>query len=217
MRADVPIDDPRFGRVERCACKRAEDAERRLRRLRELSGLTEAERTIRLSDIDMVGRPGADRMVESAQRFISSPSGFLTVWGKPGNAKTMVLMAIVNELTEIGIEAVYVTAFDMIGFIRQAFAADGGEDALSRLKRFEMVRVLAIDEFDKIKPTEWTLEQLTEIIDRRYRLGLSGCAGTVIAMNGDPRQQPEWIASRLLDGRNTVIRNDDSDLRKVLR
>jgi cystathionine beta-lyase len=35
-------------------------------------------------------------------------------------------------------------------------------------------------------------------------------------MNGNPTQEPESMASRLLDGRNPMVHNDDSDLRPAL-
>lgn len=216
LRPDVPIGHSLFGKTVRCGCKAQEDAER----LQKLSGLTSSERKLRLSDIETGERPGTLKMVTECRYFVNEPHGIITLWGGVGNAKTMALQAVVNELVECGLEAVYVTAFDLISHIRAAFNANRevlSDDAYYRLVRFETVRVLAIDEFDKVRVTDWVMEQLTDLIDKRYRLGLDGQAGTLIAMNSDPTNQPEWIASRLLDGRNTIVHNADLDIRSVLK
>lgn len=215
-RVDVPVGHPQFGKLIPCGCKTQE----RIAHLQRLSGLTESERAIRLDDIAVQNRPGTAAMVEAVRQFIGNPSGILTLWGGPGNAKSMALCAAVNALVAQGIPAVYITAFDLISHIREAFNKGQtvvDESAYNRLMRFERVRVLAIDEFDKIRMTEWATEQITDLIDRRYRLGIEGKAGTLIAMNSDPAAQPIWIASRLLDGRNAVVRNDDTDIRPLLR
>jgi len=199
----------------RCSCKAGEDAER----LQRISGLNAEERKIKLADIEIASRPATVEMVKSCELFLKEPFGFLTLWGGPGNAKTMALQAVVNDLLNCRRSAVYVTAFDLISFIRSAF--DGqrnvmNDNAYERLLRFERVDVLAIDEFDKLRVTDWVMEQLTDLIDRRYRGGISGLSGTLIAMNSDPKEQNEWIASRLFDGRNRVIHNTDSDIRSKL-
>jgi hypothetical protein len=185
-RLDVPLGDPRFGKLQRCVCKQAEDAAK----LQKLCGLTASERDYRLSRILPDGDTG--RMVQAASDFIPSPTGILTLWGTTGNAKTVVLMSIVNECVERGTGAVYLTGFDLVGYIRDAFKED--ESALARIE-----------------------EQITELIDRRYRLGLEGGYGTVIAMNKNPNELPTWIYSRLSDGRNKIIQNKDEDMRPLMR
>ncbi len=213
VREDVPLGHPHFGKLLRCGCKAGEDA----RRLQALSGLIGAELVIRLKDLDTAGRPGTEQMLRACRAFIERPSGMVTLWGGVGNAKTMALQAVVNELQALG--AVYVTAFDLLSYIRTAFSARQevqDDDAYSRLLRFERVKILAIDELDKVRVTDWVTEQLTDLIDKRYRGGIDGSLGTLLAMNRDPADQPEWIASRLLDRRNRIVHNADSDLRPYL-
>jgi hypothetical protein len=133
----------------------------------------------------------------------------------------MALQAVVNAMLDQNIEAVYVTAFDLISYIRSAFFQDRhtkildviDTDAYQRLQRFERVKVLALDEFDKVKVTDWVRDQLTDLIDRRARMAEDGKGGTLIAMN-DPLDLLPWIASRLK--RYTIIHNTDEDMRPVL-
>jgi len=208
---EVPVHHPQFGRAQRCACKRTEDNAR----LQKLSGLSASEQAVRLSDIVTDGA-GTKQMVNAARTFVNEPVGFLTIHGTTGNAKTTVLQGVVNELVEKGMEAVYVTAFDLLGYIRKAFNANKdivNFDAHDRLKKLECVRVLCIDELDKVRWTEFVEEQITDLINARYRLGLDWSVGTVIAMNAHPESLPTWIYSRLRDGRNVIVENTDGDVR----
>lgn len=207
--ADVPVEDPLFGKLLPCDCSTAN----RAARLQRLSGLTPDESLERLADIARTGGQ-TDVMLMAAQAFVSNPRGFLTVYGGTGNAKSLMLRAVVNECLDRQIEAVYVLMKDLIDYVRDALHED--DSAVARLKRFKRVRVLAIDEFDKVKVSEWVRELETDVIDRRYRDGLSGLTGTVIAMNESPNALPDHIQSRLRDGRNALINNTDQDLRSLM-
>jgi len=218
MRADVPLGHPQFGKLIPCHCKVNERAER----LNRVSGLTENERKIKLEDIMTDGLDATRRMVNECRKFIVRPQGIITIHGGSGNGKTMALQACVNAMLDKNIEAVYVTAFDLISFIRSAYSQNKetkvidvvDDNAYRRLQKFERVRVLALDELDKVKVTDWVLEQLTDLIDRRYRMAENDNGGTLIAMNESPKTLPSWISSRL--NRYTVIHNADEDMRPEL-
>ncbi len=159
-------------------------------------------------------------MVAACREFIKSPTSILTIWGTSGNAKTVALMGTINELRKKQIESVYITAFDLVGFIREAFNSNGEvktESAFTRLARFESVPVLAIDELDKVRPTEWVKEQYTDLIDRRYRGAMDGNLGTLFAMNSDPQSMDDHIYSRLKYGGNKIIMNNDADMRPYMK
>jgi len=215
-RLDVPFGDPRFGKLIRCGCKGLEDSER----LQRLSGLTEVERKVTLEHIETFGRPGTHAMVQYCRMFMAHPYGFMTIWGGTGNAKSMALQAIINHFVSQNQEAIYITAFDLISYIRASFQKGRGNDleikddnAYTRLMKFARVKVLAIDELDKVRVTDWVQEQLTDLIDRRYRLAQDEQVGTLLAMNDDPRNQPAWIYSRL--AQHIIVRNDDGDMRPL--
>ena len=215
VRLDVPVSDPRFGRLSRCQCKAQEDAAR----LQRLSGLTETERGLTLDSILLNDKtPHTAAMVKACAEFMTFPYGFLTIHGTSGNAKTVALQATVNHLVSRSVEAVYITAFDLIGYIREAFNENKeikSDSAYQRMVRFGTVPFLAIDELDKLKMSEWIIEQITDLIDRRYRLGCDNQAGTMIAMNGKPDVLPMWIYSRMTQG--MIVQNNDPDLRAYLK
>ena len=188
---------------------------RRVQRLQAICGMTEDEMRYSLDDIAPTGGD-TERMVIAARVFLVNPAGILTLHGGSGNAKTVVLQSIVNECLRRGIGAVYTTFFDLVGYVREAYRHES-ESAWQRVRRFQSVRVLCIDEFDKLKATESLEELLTALVNQRYRDGLAGAVGTVLAMNADPALLPEWVYSRLHDGRNKIIHNGDDDMRPLLR
>jgi DNA replication protein DnaC len=211
----VPTTDPTSGRLKFCVCHNW----RKGQKLRLASGVEEHEQQRRLSDIEVEGRPGTRLMRDACQAFCDSPSGILTIWGGPGVGKTAALQAVVNELAAQGVQAVYVTGRDLFADVRQGFkSSQPGDnyDADARLKEYAGVRILALDELDKLRLSEWTTQELSDLVDRRYRLDPEGGSGTLIAMNAAPDRLPEQITSRLNAGRNRVVHNEDGDLRPLL-
>jgi DNA replication protein DnaC len=211
---NVPIGHPLFGKLIDCECT----APDRANRLQAVSGLNEQERQVMLADIFEAG-PGTAEMLACARTFVALPAGIITVWGGSGNAKTLMLQGIVNETIRAGRVAVYITMLDLLDYIREAYSEKVDNryaSAWRRMEKFGNVDVLCIDEVDKVKLSDWTIERETALFDKRYRLGLARRVGTVLAMNESPARLPDWIYSRLRDGRNRIIENRDPDLRGLM-
>ena len=212
---DVQPGHALFGKAQVCACQNSTMHAR----LQALSGQSAAEMLVRLADIDATAGPGTTMMVAEARAFVGHPVAMLTITGSCGNGKSDVLHAIVNECIGRHVEAVYATIFDLMGWVKEAFNDSGGvksESAYSRIKQLERVRVLCIDEFDKLQRTPWMVEQMTDLVDARHRYGLDGVLGTVIAANAGIETLPDWICSRLKDGRNRRVVNNDADMRPLM-
>lgn len=213
---NVPVGDPRFGQLFPCECT----ASYRASLLQSISGLTGDELALTLDDVHPAGT-GTAQMLAAARSFLEAPAGMLTLWGGVGNAKTLILQAVVNEFVKSGVMAVYITMLDLLDYVRAAY--DESEStrehgsACKRLDRFATVPVLAVDEVDKVKASDWTIERQSALFDKRYRFGVSRMAGTLLAMNKDPHTLPEWISDRLYDGRNIVIHNADPSMRRAMR
>ena len=191
--------------------------------LQRISRMTREETDLRFDDVSVVGRPDTAKMMQAIGRFVENPVGMLTIHGSNGNGKSAALIVAVNECLDRGIPAVYIPAYDMLNWIQDAFNKDKSVrdgSALDRLERLKNVLVLAIDELQAVKMTDWRTEQLENLVDWRYRYGLDGKLGTLIGMNEPPSKTTPRIFSRITDGRNAdnpVIQNNDPDIRGVLR
>lgn len=185
-------------------------------RLQTFSGLTSQERRASLDHITC--EPGTDtaRMVDAARAFIAEPVGMLMIYGSCGNAKTVALQAVVNALLARNVPAIYLPFYDVLSYVKEAFKPNAIDSAWDRLGKLQRTRVLCIDEIDKVKQTEWVAELQTELFDLRYRRGLAGECGTVLAMNGDIEDLEPHLRSRVKDGRNVVIYNGDRDMRPLM-
>ncbi len=190
-----------------------------------MSMLTSQEQHYRLSSIKTKGREDTTWMVRQCQELLDGQASMLTIWGTNGNAKSVALIATVNEFLDRGVPAIYVPAYDLLNWLQDAFSSSGevkSESMFARLERVKTIRVLAVDEFQAVKITDWRLEQLRNIVDRRWRDGLDGKSFTLFAMNEDPASLEPRIWSRLRDGRNAlsgqpIIENNDADMRPLLR
>lgn len=191
---------------------------RRAERLQRICGLTDDERKADLSQIVITSpHGGTARMVAAARAFIETPRGMLTIYGSCGNAKTVVLQSIVNAMLARNIGAIYATFYDVVTWIKESFSDASDISAELKVKQLVDTPVLCIDELDKVKSTDWVMELKTHLLDARYRRGLAGLCGTVFAMNASIDTLPDWMYSRLRDGRNVVVENNDRDMRPLMK
>jgi DNA replication protein DnaC len=212
---------PQFGKVHACECRADELAAHQAQRLESLTNLLPRERQITLDTFIARGE-ASEAMVAAVQAFARAPYGMLTLWGGVGTGKTMALQALTNHFREAGTGAVYVIFKDLVDWIRQGNATSAAEDAVQRAERIRQVKFLAIDEIDKARMTDFAFEFRTSLLDHRYRLarenGPAQCH-TVLAMNDDPAQLPDYIYDRLRWGVDDpaggfrIVRNDDASAR----
>lgn len=200
--------------------------ERERIKFQDISELTSDERAYRFGSIVINGRENTAAMVAACREMVGRKASMLTFWGSSGNAKSVALIATVNEFLDKGVPALYMPSYDMLNWIQDAFSNHGqdikSESAYARLEMCKGICVLAVDELQGVKVTDWRLEQLRNLIDRRWRDGLDGEKFTLFAMNESPDNLEPRIYSRLKDGRNRVngsaiLLNDDSDMRPLLR
>jgi len=206
IRYDLPITDPRFGRIIPCQkCNQ--------RAVTINSGLQEHERNITIANLITIGREDAQRMKAATMAFISNPFGFLSFYGSYGNGKTIALMAIVNACLDQGIEARYLTAHQLMDYLYDAFDKKVMETDRGRIERLAKIPVLVIDEFDKARDTPYAADMQQHLIDERYRN--KSTLGTVFAWNGDFSTIP-WgaVVSRMREF--PAIENRDSDMRPAI-
>ncbi len=184
-------------------------------RLARISGLLPEETTVRLEDVAPWGDTA--RMTELARKFVAEPWGFFTLWGGYGNGKTLILQAVVNEFRERhGDLGTYVRMHDLLEYVRAGYAPNARENARARYERLKSLPVLAIDEFDAARMTDFAYEFRTAFLDDRYRLAITRRAHTLFAMNHDPSTLPGDLYDRMRDGRFVIFHNRDTSMRPVI-
>lgn len=220
-----------FGKVQPCPNEQYHGAER-VKRLAGLSGLYPGDLKRRLSDIAPM--PGNEKALRAANEFLDNPYGWLYLWGGPGNAKSEILIAIVNELNLSGRgPAVYIKFSTLVNKMREAFteqahrqkflATGKGLDDLENLgyiDRFELIKsikVLAIDELDKVRMTDFAQEFRFDFFDERHRQAIHGETMTVFASQSKPDEMPSPLKSRFNDGRFKVVENKAGDARANMK
>lgn len=171
-------------------------AKNRLRNhLRSKSGMEGEDFTIRLSQFRIDGvnkaKQHAKDIMASLAGMQKNASGLITLWGEYGVGKTMLLKGLVNELIESGCEAMYITAPDMIAEIRDGFNAQANRSLAieNAIAKYQTVKCLCLDEFDKVSLTDWVKETVFRLLNYRYdhRKDLA----TVIGSNKEPEKYDE--------------------------
>lgn len=212
FRRDVWPGDPDFGRLLHCEHQFHQSA--RQDRLRQISQLGAEDAKRRLSDIAV--NPKNKAMIEAAQEAIDRGHGWLYVWGGPGNAKSIVLMSVVNEMNAAGRgPAIYTTFSELLDYIKAGFKRNEFD---ARLDALIKAPVLAIDEMDKVKESEWLLEFRFKFLDHRYRSAVNKASLTLFAGNLNPAEIfDEALVDRFRDGRFRIVENTAPSARPMER
>ena len=215
FRRDVPHDHPDFGQLIKCQHPFHDDA--RTKRIKDVSQLGEGEIDVRLSDIDE--SPHNAAMLVAARELVNDPFGWLYIHGGPGNAKTVCLQAIVNEINFKGSgPAIYTTFSEILDYMRQGYGDNAKLDYHERFQRLKQVKVLAIDEMDKARRTEFADEFRFNFLDERYRSALRGETVTIFAGNTNPAKlEIDPLYDRIRDGRFKIVENTERSARPEMR
>lgn len=204
VRYDVPMGDPRFGRLEACVCRAADIAEGARTRLFELSRLDRLSH-LTFENFESRGNKNAKFMTpqdvhsleaakETAENFARSPQGWLLIEGGYGCGKTHLAAAIANFAVNMGTPTLFITVPDLLDTLRFAFS----DPETTFEARFEEVRgadLLVLDDFGTQNATGWAQEKLFQIINFRYINKLP----TVITTNLMLDEIESRIRSRLQD------------------
>jgi len=223
FRADVLPGHPQFGKL--IPCPNPIHQPERLARLAKVSGLMPTDLQRRLSDIKRIR--GNETMLDSAAALLAEPYGWLWIYGGPGNAKSEVLIALVNEFNLSGRgPAVYTKFTAIVDYMRDAFGERKERDKhgagidlgyVARFDQLKEIKVLAIDEMDKARDTEFVLEFRFNFLDERYRQAINGETVTIFASNSAPSALSDVLWDRVRDGRFRIVQNMAGSARPNIR
>jgi DNA replication protein DnaC len=201
IRNDVPVGHPEFGRIKPCVCMQGilqSQASERLYRFSHLERLQH----MTFDSFSPHGRvalsPIAQKSLEQAYNlaysFAQTRNGWLLLEGGFGCGKTHLAAAIANFCAEHGIPTMFLTAPDLLDWLRASF--EGNDERFS--ERFEEIRevpMLVLDDFGTQNGTPWAQEKLFQLIDHRY----VNQSPTVVTTNLRLEEIEGRIRSRLAD------------------
>jgi DNA replication protein DnaC len=174
LRADVPVGDPRFGKLEICVCRQRNVSDQVRERLYSLSRLDELK-GLTFDTFQPRGQIGLgekqanslEMAFNQAQHYAKSLNGWLLLRGGYGCGKTHLAAAIANFAVEIGVPTLFLTVPDLLDMLRFSYNSDD----VTFEERFTEIRnasLLILDDFGTQNATGWAQEKLFQIINYRY-------------------------------------------------
>lgn len=144
-----------------------------------------------------------------ARSFVADPYGWLTLVGGYGVGKTRLIYGALNDLADSGVYGRYVMMPELLNLLRDA-AKEGDYGGI--LRRFIEAPLLAVDELDKIRDTEFVDDVLHAIFLSRYQEHET--RSTIIGYNADGAHRiPPFLRSRIHDSRFRLSEMTGPDVR----
>lgn len=219
---DVPLGDPRFGKFQRCPNFPVREDRDMLARLRRYGNLEAyKDKTFDTFTMPSSGGSYTANVLESltsakaaAQAYAAEPSGWIVFAGVVGCGKTHLAVAIGNErLEEHGLQVIFVTAPDLLDFLRMTFDARSDATYDDYFERIRNVSLLLLDDLGVENPSPWAKEKLFQLLNYRHVNKLF----TVITTSQPVDEFDPWLSSRLLDPFVTLVHMNAPDYRRMKR
>ena len=205
---DVPLDDPRYGKLQRCLNHPVDtdtDLQERLRRLGNLEvykdktfenfqtdpfhGQLDKETSAALRSLKTA--------LSRAEDFVRQPQGWIVYEGAYGCGKTHLAVAIANaRLEQFGDRILFITAPDLLDFLRTTFSPNAEVSYSEAFEQICNVPLLVLDDLGVENPSNWAKEKLFQLLNHRHVQALPTVITTNTALDElDPR-----ISSRMMEG-----------------
>lgn len=203
VRFDVPMDDPRFGKLLPCPKLPAESS------IFEGHGLTAQQlRELNWSTIEL--RENVSEAIMKLKGLLQRGGGLGYLYGGAGLAKTKLLQILCAEWARAG-QGIFhfTTQKDILDQMRMAFDDDQPQRKIFETQeKFIAFPMLAIDELTVERSTEFKVEQFFHIVNKRHEAGVEREEGfvTIMAGNVSPNLLDFRVADRLTDGRNFIVK-----------
>ncbi len=201
IRYDVPVGDPRFGKLFRCPNNTADQDATWQERLRSISNLDAfADKTFNTFDTEAPMHSDNElrslrHALTTAERFAAEPNGWLLFEGRYGCGKTHLAAAIGNHRLALGDSVLFITVPDLLDHLRASYGPSselGYDDTFDRVRQAPL---LILDDLGVENPSSWAQEKLFQLFNYRYTHRLP----TVVTTNADIDRLDGRIRSRLLD------------------
>lgn len=202
VRYDVPVGDPRWGKLLRCPNFPVQQDAERQARLRELSNLGAlSDKKFDDFKIDAPMHTPAEQQslkmaYNAALTFSENPEGkWLLLEGTYGSGKTHLAAAIGNTRLGQGEFVLFVTTPDLLDHLRVSYSDDAESSYDETFDRVRSCDLLILDDLGVENPSAWAKEKLFQLLNHRYTHQLA----TVITTNAEIDRLDARISSRLRD------------------
>ena len=211
LASPAPVEHPDFGKVIPCQCQESDaDRTRRIEALERYSNLGALRQsTFANANPDGPGGDAANRRafapaLESAAEYAGNPKGWLTLVGPSGSGKTYLAAAIANQRIANGKAALFITANDLLDYLRGGFDDDSELGFVDLFEQVRQAELLVLDDLPTRPASPWGQERLFQLLAWRHSERLP----TVITLRGDPNHLDDFLRTRLesADGFGTVCR-----------
>lgn len=200
MTRRVPLGHSDFGQPIPCRCQDSRvDKGTRIEALERYSNLGPLRRCTFTSSrpeqfIDApADRAAFDSAFKAAQDYADEPDGWITFTGPSGTGKTWLAAAIVNRQIELEKAALFVTAADLLDYLRGGFDADAEDSFIDLYSQVREAELLVLDDLPARPSSPWGHDRLLQLLAYRHASRLS----TVITVRGEFGHLEEFLRSRL--------------------
>ena len=196
----VPVEHPNFGKAFPCQCQETEsNRERRAAALERYSNLG-ALRQATFANANPDGPAGAAvnskafaGAYQSAIAYADHPQGWLTFAGPSGCGKTYLAAAIANHRIELVQPALFITAADLLDYLRGGFDDDAEISFIDLFEQVRQAELLVLDDLPARPASPWGQERLFQLLARRHLERMP----TVVTLRGEPARLDEFLRTRL--------------------
>ena len=196
----VPLGHPDFGQPIPCRCQGSRvDKNTRIEALERYSNLGPLRRCTFASSraehfIDAAAdRAAFDSAYKAAQDYADEPDGWITFTGPSGTGKTWLAAAIANRQIELERAALFVTAADLLDYLRGGFDADAEDSFIDLFSQVREAQLLVLDDLPARPSSPWGHDRLLQLLAYRHASRLP----TVITVRGEFGHLEEFLRSRL--------------------
>ena len=183
-----------------CACQESEaDRDRRVAALERYSNLGTLRRAT-FANAEPHGPSGDpsnsqafSNALRAAAEYAAHPSGWITFAGPSGSGKTHLAACIANDRIERASAALFITAADLLDYLRGGFDDDTEFGFVDLLEQVRQAELLVLDDLPTRPATPWGQERLFQLLAGRHAQRLP----TVITLRGDPNRLDDFLLTRL--------------------
>lgn len=230
--AAITVEVPQLGIKNKilptCECV-VEREEAKIREAQNFAKKREIEKLFSISNLgerfskstfeSFLDRNGSETAYKVAVKYVKTFKEWngesLLLWGEPGNGKTHLAAAIVNELSKKGYIVVFQSVPELLQRIRSTFNSENKENETQIMRALLECDLLILDDIGAEKTTEWVEEKLFNIIDGRYRKELP----TLYTSNLEPKELKHQVGKRSYDRMvetSLTVKNEAASYRREI-